>query len=349
MARIVIVSARFGAGHDRAAYALADRLSAHDVEVLDFLDLLPPVLGERLCRLYRRQLQTAPRSWDWTLRALSGARTAGLTGRAATRLACRRLRPALGDHTDLAVSTYPLATHALAHLREQGELTAPLAVYLTDPAVHRICVAGAADLHIAPNHLAQGQARALGARAAAVAAPLVAPAFRPAAPSERLLARLAFGLPAEGRLALVTAGSWGVGQVRKTAHDVARSGVATPVVACGSNTALRDRLRADGLEHVFGWVDDMPHLMRAADVVVQNAGGLTSSEALAAGLPVLTYRCLPGHGRANAAVLDRLGLARWVRTPGELAGALTSDGRPADTASPAEAPVPLLEKLLARV
>jgi UDP-N-acetylglucosamine:LPS N-acetylglucosamine transferase len=347
MSRIVIVSARFGAGHDRAAHALADRLSAHDVEILDFLDLLPPALGGRLCHLYRRQLQTAPRSWDWTLRALNSPRAAGLAGRAAT-LACRRLRTALGDGPDLAVSTYPLATHALAHLRGRGELTAPLAVYLTDPAVHRICVAGAADLHIAPNHLAQQQARTLGAPAAAVAAPLVAPTFRPATPSGRREARQGFGLPADGRLALVTAGSWGVGQVRRTAHDVARSGVATPVVACGSNTALRDRLRAEGVAHVFGWVEDMPGLMRAVDVVVQNAGGLTSSEALATGLPVLTYRCLPGHGRANAAVLNRLGLARWVRDPATLPAALASGDRPPTTAQPAEDPSPLLEKLLDR-
>ncbi len=347
MARIVIVSARFGAGHDRAAYALADRLSAHDVEVLDFLDLLPPALGGRLCHLYRRQLQTAPRSWDWTLRALSGPRAAGLASRAAT-LARHGLRGALGDRTELAISTYPLATHALAHLRGRGELAAPLAVYLTDPAVHRICVTGAADVHLAPNHLARQQALTLGARATAVAAPLVAPAFRPATAPERRRARQAFGLPTTGRLALVTAGSWGVGQVRRTAHDVARSGVATPVVACGSNTVLRDRLRAEGLAHVFGWVEDMPGLMRAVDVVVQNAGGLTSSEALAAGLPVLTYRCLPGHGRANTAVLDRLGLARWVRDPADLAAALASDDRPSSVAQPAEDPIPLLEKLLDR-
>jgi UDP-N-acetylglucosamine:LPS N-acetylglucosamine transferase len=345
MARIVIVSARFGAGHDRAAYALANRLGGHEVEVLDFLDLLPPALGGRLCHLYRRQLQTAPRSWDWTLRALNSPRAAGLAARAAT-LACRGLRGALGDRTGLAVSTYPLASHALAHLRGRGELTARLAVYLTDPAVHRVCVAPAADLHIAPNHLAEHQARTFGAPAAAVAAPLVAPAFRPALAAGRRAAREAFGLPGEERLALVTAGSWGVGQVRRTAHDVARSGVATPVVACGSNTALRDRLRADGLAHVFGWVEDMPGLMRAVDVVVQNAGGLTSSEALAAGLPVLTYRCLPGHGRANAAVLDRLGLARWIRDPGDLAAALASGERPPATAQPAEDPIPLLEKLL---
>ncbi len=190
------------------------------------------------------------------LARLNSPRAAGLAGRAAT-LACRRLRSA---RTDLAVSTYPLATHALAHLRERGELTAPLAVYLTDPAVHRVSVSvsGAAHLHLAPNHLAQQQALTLGARVAAVAAPLVASAFRPATPPERRQARETFGLPPDGRLALVTAGSWGVGQVRRTAHDVARAGVATPVVACGSNTALRDRLRAEGLAHVFGWVEDTP-------------------------------------------------------------------------------------------
>src|SRR2546430_697337 len=67
MTRIVIVSARVGAGHDGAAYALADRLTGHDVEVLDFLDFLPGALGRRLRDFYHRQLEVLPRSWDWTL------------------------------------------------------------------------------------------------------------------------------------------------------------------------------------------------------------------------------------------------------------------------------------------
>ncbi|MEE3921714.1 hypothetical protein V2I01_36055 [Micromonospora sp. BRA006-A] len=40
----------------------------------------------------------------------------------------------------------------------------------------------------------------------------------------------------------------------------------------------------------------MPALMRAVDVMVENAGGLTCQEALAAGLPVVTYRPIAGHG-----------------------------------------------------
>jgi UDP-N-acetylglucosamine:LPS N-acetylglucosamine transferase len=58
--------------------------------------------------------------------------------------------------------------------------------------------------------------------------------------------------------------------------------------------------------------------MRASDCVVQNAGGFTSLEALAIGVPVLSYRCLPGHGTANAVALERAGLVPWARSVAEL-------------------------------
>jgi len=53
--------------------------------------------------------------------------------------------------------------------------------------------------------------------------------------------------------------------------------------------------------------------MGACDVLVHNAGGLSLTEALAAGLPAVTYAPIPGHGRANAKVLDDAGLAPWAR------------------------------------
>jgi UDP-N-acetylglucosamine:LPS N-acetylglucosamine transferase len=128
-------------------------------------------------------------------------------------------------------------------------------------------------------------------------------------------------LPA-GPVALVVAGSWGVGEVAEAATEIAATGLATPVTLCGRNEALRERLTRAGIGVPLGWVADMPALIRASDLVVQNAGGLTSLEAMAAGVPVITYRCLPGHGTTNAAALDEAGLASWVREPAGLAPAL---------------------------
>lgn len=320
----MIVSARVGAGHDGAARELTRRLRERGcaVEGYDFLDMLPARFGQLLCDGYHRQLQFAPRSWDWLLAALDRKPLARLARRVST-LASPKLLAALQPHADLIISTYPAAGHALADLKRRGLLSAPFVVYLTDPSTHRLCVTPHADLHVAPNCTAAEQARRLGAPRVVVAPQAVAPDFRPpSGKAEKTRAREAFGLPIGAPLALVLAGSWGVGQVEQTTREVAASGVAWPVVVCGRNESLRRRLTREDIGVVFGWVDDMPRLMRACDVVVQNAGGLTSSEALATGRPVITYRCLPGHGRANARVLDAAGLVRWVREPGELPDAL---------------------------
>jgi UDP-N-acetylglucosamine:LPS N-acetylglucosamine transferase len=113
-----------------------------------------------------------------------------------------------------------------------------------------------------------------------------------------------------------------VGEVELTAREIAASGVAVPVTVCGHNEALREKLAAGGHGVALGWVDDMPALLRACDVVVQNAGGLTSLEAIASGIPVVSYRCLPGHGVTNAAALDEAGLAGWIREEKQLGAEL---------------------------
>jgi hypothetical protein len=66
----------------------------------------------------------------------------------------------------------------------------------------------------------------------------------------------------------------------------------------------------------------MAPLIRACDVVVQNAGGLTSLEALACGRPVVSYNCVSGHGQTNSRALAEAGLAVWAKDAPSLARAL---------------------------
>ncbi|MDT7743723.1 MAG: hypothetical protein QOE59_2801, partial [Actinomycetota bacterium] len=78
----------------------------------------------------------------------------------------------------------------------------------------------------------------------------------------------------------------------------------------------------------LGWVDDVPRLLAAADVVVHNAGGLACWEALAVGRPVVSYRVLPGYGEANAAALEAAGTVPWARTRDDLGALLEHLARP---------------------
>lgn len=323
--RIVIISASVGAGHDGAAAELARRLTASGfvVDRHDFLDFLPAGLGKMISGSYHRLLTVAPSGYQRIYAATEHAGRPGPAVRAMFRSTERRMLRAITPDTRAVVCTYPGASQVVGALRLRGRLTIPTFTYLTDFSVHALWVAPGIDTHLAAHAIPAGQAHAQGAAGVTVTGPVADPRFAPATPAQRQAARERFALPAHAPLALLVAGSWGVGPVRQAAAEIRDSGAAAPVVVCGRNEALADQLRSDGIEHVHGWTQDMPGLMHACDVLVQNAGGLTSLEALASGLPVASYRCIPGHGQTNAAALDEAGLAVWIREAGQLAAVLT--------------------------
>ncbi|OIV35271.1 UDP-N-acetylglucosamine--N-acetylglucosamine transferase [Mangrovactinospora gilvigrisea] len=324
-ARIAVVSAGVGAGHDGAAAGLAQRLTAHGflVDRHDLLDLMPAGTGRLLAGSYRSLLAWAPDGYQRLYTATDRATARpGVLRPSLRRGTERRLLRALPPDTRAVVSTYPGASQVLGAMRLRGDLAVPVVTFLTDFSVHAMWVAPGVDAHLAVHAVPAAQAHARGACAVSVVGPATDLRFAPATPAQRDTARARFGLPADAPLALLVAGSWGVGPVRRAAAEIGATGAAVPVVVCGRNRGLAERLRREGVPHVFGWVDDVPALMRACDVLVQNAGGLTSLEAFAGGLPVLSYRCIPGHGRTNAEALEEAGLAAWVRTPDALGGTL---------------------------
>ncbi|HEY7224772.1 MAG TPA: UDP-N-acetylglucosamine--LPS N-acetylglucosamine transferase [Micromonosporaceae bacterium] len=340
--RVVIVSAGVGAGHDGSTAELARRLAGRGfaIDQLDFMDLLPGPSGSASLRLYNRTLNHAPWVYAGLFEVGTWSAVAALT-RSLLAPARSRLLSLLSRDVRAVVSTYSLASQLLGPLRRTGRLRVPAITYVTDFAVHRQWVVPGVDALLAPHQVGVVQARVLGASAgsALAAGALVAPGFRPPTPAERIAARAAFGLP-RGRLALVAAGSWGVGRVAQAAAEIRDSGIATPVVVCGRNAHLRERLARAGLP-ALGWVDDMPTLMKAVDVLVENAGGLMALEGMATGLPIATYRPIPGHGTRSAATLEQAGVSRWIRHPGALRPTLVRlmDGDLGDRQRTAAAPM----------
>jgi processive 1,2-diacylglycerol beta-glucosyltransferase len=321
-ARVAIVSGSFGAGHDMAAAAITQQLDRAGItsRTWDVVDLLPGRLGRVLRTGYLRQVSAMPATWRWTLDAVSRSERIA-------RIVNRTLATSEGAFHEIAsgrpemfIATHPFAAQVLGRMRESGVLDTPVTTYLTDMSVHRLWVNTGIDLHLAIHDLPAGQARALGAGATRVVEPAVCDSFRSVRrdPRTRLRSRRLLGLPEARRLALVTGGSCGIGHLHQSALEIAATGVATPVVLCGTNRRLLEEVRRNPELIVLGWVADMAHLLAAVDVVVQNAGGMTSLEARAAGVPMLTYRSVAGHGETNAAALHATGVAPWVREPGRL-------------------------------
>jgi UDP-N-acetylglucosamine:LPS N-acetylglucosamine transferase len=328
---VLVISASMGAGHDGAARQLAARLdrAGHDSEVRDFLDSGPLRIGRALRRGYQFELQHAPFAYEATYRLWYRLPwLCPLVSWLVTALTRRRvLRWIRQFEASVVVSTYPLATLCLGRLRKARRLAIPTVNFITDFGVHPLWVHPGIDLNLAVHDEPARMVVQRTGKAAVACGPAVSDSFNPGALPSRQQARAALGLRPSDRAVLVVAGSWGVGGVESTWQAISRDGRFTPVVVCGRDERLRLAVAAlaeagAGKSVVLGWTEDMPALMSGCDALVENAGGLTSFEAMRAGLPVVSFQPIAGHGRENTTRMHAAGVSRLATSPDGLVAAL---------------------------
>jgi 1,2-diacylglycerol 3-beta-galactosyltransferase len=207
---------------------------------------------------------------------------------------------------DVVLSVHPLLNH-ISHqaIRKSGRPRALMTVITDLVDFHRGWTFSQADLVIAPTDLARKVAlrrRVPADRIKLLGLP-VDLRFRPPAPGEKQALRRRFGLDERRFTVLVMGGAAGVGhltqQVRALAWEPYQWQL---VVVAGRNEKLRRRLeelRFATPTLVLGYVDYMPELMRACDMVVTKAGPGAIAEALATGLPLIITGFLPGQETPN--------------------------------------------------
>ena len=334
---VVVLGANMGAGHEGVGRELARRLAGFGVatQLVEIGELLPAGWGRGLTGFYKFMACRAQWLYEATFR-LQMSTPAGsspvlfpLDVVAERRLASlvEREKPAL------IVSTFHLSSQVAGRMRLAGRLEVPVASFVLDFHVHGMWVHQGVDAHLLLHGSQASQVERRGGRRPVVCGPVVRPVFDLGTPGwERGAARTSLGLADRDLCVLVAGGSWGVGKVAETFALVAEDGRFFPVGVAGHNPGLERSLRATrraartGM--VLGWVEDMDRLMAAADVVVENAGGLTAMEAMARGVPVVTYAPIAGHGRANALAMAEAGVSAYAHGPSELLSFLEMFARP---------------------
>jgi 1,2-diacylglycerol 3-beta-galactosyltransferase len=90
------------------------------------------------------------------------------------------------------------------------------------------------------------------------------------------------------------------------------------ILVAGGNDALHQKFEDICWHHstkIYNFVDNMPELMRGADLVACKAGGLVVTESLASGLPLLLLQALPGQEIGNAHYVEEHQAGALCKTP----------------------------------
>lgn len=312
-APILIVSASAGTGHVRAGEALrqAFKLDGLAADHVDILDLAPGWVRTLYGGGFEVLAARAPRVWrelyDWS----DGPRgDRARWGPVAGRVLFREFRRLLRSRAwPCCVCTHFLPSQVAAGRKGLP----PFVQVMTDYALHRFWVQPRVQRHFVPSAevAAQLEQRLPGAWVQASGVP-VDPVFSHV--GSRSEARAALGLDPDRPIALVMGGGMGVGIERAVLAALAAQVPGLQVLAvCGRNADARARLAALGVEQsrlrVLGFIDYIERAIAAADVVVTKPGGLTTSETLAVGRPLILTRPIPGHEALNLSFLVRSGAA----------------------------------------
>jgi processive 1,2-diacylglycerol beta-glucosyltransferase len=316
LGRVLVLSASAGAGHLRAAEAVekAIRLrgAATDVQHLDVLRYTNQVFRHLYSKAYIDLVNKAPEVLGWLYDYMDDPRKNDDPIRMAfDRLNANpfirylhRYRP------DVAICTHFLPSGIISSLKEKGSVRVLNSVVVTDFDVHAMWLCRHAEQYFVALEETRVHLRALG-----VPEPLVTISGIPVDPvfavaKDKRAMRRKHGLEEDRFTILVSAGGFGVGPVGHLMEALSRLGHRARVVAvCGRNEALRAELaqaiagfpRASNVAFtLLGFTTEMDELMAAADLFVGKPGGLTTSEALAKGLPMVVINPIPGQEERNS-------------------------------------------------
>ncbi len=321
--RILIMSASFGGGHRSAAEALVRYYQEHyphqvETRVIDFFDEFMPGVNVLARFAYTQSVQFFPAGYG-AFFELSNLLPANPVMDELKLGGFARATEYLDAYApDAVISVFPVAGGVVTDIKQQRPMVS--ATVVTDYGAHNQWLHPSTDLYFVACKEVREDLVVRGIPWDRVVVSGIPVHEKFSEPVEKVACRKEFKL-ADRFTALVTAAAGSVGDVREIAEQLAERGIQIAAVT-GSNRRLQRRLetleRKQPLVRVFGYSHEMHKMMRAADVLVGKAGGLTVSEALAMGLPLIIFNPVPGQELFNVDFLVNYGAGLQARDEGDV-------------------------------
>jgi len=325
MRHLLILSVSAGAGHVRAAQAVEAAAKTARVKAthIDLLTLVPRQFRKLYADQYIKLVEKLPELWSY-LYAKSDRPSRdswiGKLKRSIEKLNTRKLYAQIARlKPDAILCTHFLPAELLSRQKAAGKPLPPLWVQVTDFDVHALWVHSHIDHYcVASDEVAYRLAdRGVSHGRITVTGIPVMPQF--STPLERPTCAAELGLNHEKFTALMMAGGAGVGALDILAARLLElSGDQQPgfqlIALAGKNAGLLAKLKDLARRHPdqlfpLGFTTTVERVMTAADLVITKPGGLSVSECLAKGKPMLLVSPIPGQEERNADYLLESGAA----------------------------------------
>ncbi|MFA7254819.1 MAG: glycosyltransferase [Candidatus Omnitrophota bacterium] len=331
--KIDIIHATAGEGHRKIAMAVQDglaRLNRSDLQVrlLNCLDYTDELFQKTYAPIYYWSVRHAPNIWGgsyevldhaWVYRLIRPLRS--LTN---TLHAKKLLEDIVKNQPDVIVSTHFMPPEILGRAKEKGLIRSKMISVVTDFYPHTFWVNPGTDHYwVMADETKQDLVRRGVPETIITAGGIpILPTFKPT--GKKLELRKKYGLEEDRFTILLTSGSFGLGPQEAILEELkAFKDKVQCFVVCANNKELKAILESKTYPFpvkVFGFIDFMPDLMEASDLMVAKSGGSTTSEALTKGVVMVVMAPIPGQETRNVKLLKIRDAAYFLSDPHEIYG-----------------------------
>ena len=225
---------------------------------------------------------------------------------------------------DLIITTYPLYQAPINAIFQLGKLDLPLITVVTDlVTVHHVWFNHHATLTTVPTEVVREKALEAGMKPEQLMLTgiPVNPDITALQDTPKTELRKTFGWDAD-QTTLLVAGSPRIKNLKDTLGVIDQCLMPFQIaIITGGDDKLYKALQPIEWQHptkIYDFVENMPAMMRAADLIACKAGGLIVTESLASGLPLLLIHALPGQEIGNADYVVEHDAGVYCKTPEEI-------------------------------
>ena len=330
MKKILIFYASYGGGHLSAANSIKNYLSSNyeniDVELIDCMKYINKPIEKITTTAYNEMAKKAPWAWGKIYSDSQKGPLAHITTRSNQVFAIKLLRLLREKNPDLIISTHPFGSQMCSYLKRKGKITSKIATILTDFAPHDQWLVGSdytdyffvahnkMKEYLISKNIPENKIFATGIP--------ISNKFLETFNTSKILNSL--GLKENLKTILFFAGGkFGLGKSRtlEIFNTLVNGFNNIQVIAISGknkkmyedfNQIVKAANKTDFIR-VFEFVNNVPELMAISDIVITKPGGLTTTESLVSGLPMIIINPIPGQEEENAQFLEHSNIGIWLK------------------------------------
>lgn len=332
MKKILIFYASYGGGHLSAANSIKqyidENYTDYEIKLVDCMLYVNKPINKISTTAYKEMAKKFPWAWGEVYSHSQKGPLAHISN-ASNKLMAKKLLCLLNEYNpDIVISTHPFGSQMVSYLKQKNLTSCKLATIMTDFAPHEQWLVGNEYTdYIFVSHEKMKQEISISnnipeSKIFATGIPLSNRFLRHY--NKKTIMENFLLNPEKKVIIFFGGGEFGLGRektLKILKAFIQNLGTLYQIVAiAGKNEKMKDEFeilvkeeKAEDKVFVLGFTNQVPELMSISDLVVTKPGGLTTTESLASGLPIIAINPIPGQEEENAQFLESAGVAVWIK------------------------------------